>query len=165
MTRAPLVALALLAGCNAASEAPVANETNEVANAVAPAAPAANAAAGHEAAPAPGAAAVRTATTIPAFHGEWNADLAVCASGLNDARLRIGPRDLRFFRAWRRSAAQTEATPYITIDADFEGEGESWTRRVRLSLSSRRDALTMDGLTGSAALDDRPRKRSVSIAF
>ncbi|MDQ4087900.1 MAG: hypothetical protein M3177_07830 [Pseudomonadota bacterium] len=111
--------------------------------------------------PAPAAAAADPAPPPPAeepgiipatFHGEWNRELAHCGTGLNDSALRIEPRAMRFYES-RGDVIRVRRTGErsVSVEASFQGEGESWTETVRLTLSPRSDQLSVG--------QDRMRRR------
>lgn len=98
---------------------------------------------GHAAAPAapapePAGKAADDPATIPdAFRGEWNRNLAHCGTGLNDSAMRVEPRALRFYESIGRvTGVSREEERTVTVSADFEGEGETWSDRIRLTLSA-----------------------------
>ena len=86
----------------------------------------------------------RTVTTIPApFRGEWNAVLADCGTDLSDSALRISARDMAFYESVGQVSLVTETGPReIAVKARFTGEGETWTRDVRMQLSQDGQTLT-----------------------
>lgn len=88
-------------------------------------------------------------TVIPAaFTEEWNSDLKDCGTALNDSRLRIEPKRLRFYE---NDAAITRVTlknsRAATVEASFAGEGETWNDKVYMVLSRSGADLTIDGFT------------------
>jgi hypothetical protein len=91
--------------------------------------------------------------TIPAaFHGEWNAQLEHCGTGLNDSAMRIEPRVMRFYESRGDVIRVTRnGERSVSVEANFQGEGETWTETVRLTLSPEDGRLT----TG----EDAPRLR------
>ena len=102
--------------------------------------------------PASPAAAEQTDIIPTTFQGEWNRRLDHCGTGLNDSALRVEPRVMRFYESRgdvRRVARTGERA--ASIEADFEGEGETWSETVQLTLSADGEQLT----TGS----DEPRRR------
>ena len=134
--------LALLAGCGDGRDLPDTGAENVI---LPPEASPATNAANASAAAGPSAAA-EAPTDIPeAYRGEWNADLTACGSGLSDSRLRIGARSLAFHEsaAEVRRVERVDART-IRVEADFQGEGERWSRTVQFRLSPEGDRLVMD---------------------
>ena len=129
-----LAAMLLLAGCRQAANeaAPVVNDAGVPANA---------AAASAEASAANGQAEATeevVADRIPAaFHGAYDRDGAACESPGSEERLRISADALHFHESIgevRSVSAQRDRT--ISVEADFQGEGESWRNILRLSLGA-----------------------------
>ena len=87
------------------------------------------------------------AAIIPArFHGEWNADLSACGTGLSETRLRIDAARLTFYESIgmvRR--VEIESEQVVDVTAEYRGEGETWTDERRLSLSPDGASLTVTG--------------------
>jgi hypothetical protein len=89
------------------------------------------------AAPAP----ARLATSIPAaLQGRWGLAPADCTSALGDAKglLVINPTELRFYesRAVPSAGAEVRADS-IRGNFRFTGEGQTWTRFLRLERNGR----------------------------
>lgn len=91
------------------------------------------------------------AVAIPtAFRGEWNSDLAACGTGLNDSRLRIEPRQVRFYESDAAVTRLEQPSPRaLRVTASFAGEGETWTDSFTLVLSRSGDELTIEGASRS----------------
>ena len=147
-TAAPLLAALILAACSAEGGAP-GEGTDTVAvgdvageDAAAPPSDVPPPAVDDEAKSDPEAAAI-----IPArFHGEWNADLSACGTGLSETRLRIDAARLTFYESIgmvRR--VEIESEQVVDVTAEYRGEGETWTDERRLSLSPDGDSLTITG--------------------
>lgn len=82
------------------------------------------------------------------FRGEWNTALRDCGTGRNDSRLIVEPRAVRFYESRGEvTAVRREGPRAITVEARYRGEGETWNRATRMSLSRDGEALTIDGLT------------------
>lgn len=103
----------------------------------------------HPAAPTPPAnitAGPVIATTIPAsFHGEWQFAEAECGTAA-EGRLIVSAAALSFHEsigAVRRVRSIDDEA--ITVEADFEGEGEAWQADHRLDLSDGGRRLTFAG--------------------
>ena len=75
---------------------------------------------------------------IPAaFVGVYDRDGAACASAGSEERLEVSPVALHFHESIgevRSVSAESDRT--ISVEADFQGEGESWRNRLRLSLGA-----------------------------
>ena len=132
----PVAAILLLAGCQqAANEAAPAENGISASNALVPP-PAANSAGKAQegnavwAEPEP--------VIIPAaFIGVYDRDAVACASAGSEERLRISPLALHFHEsAGEVRSIRTESDRTIAVEADFQGEGESWRNILRLSLSA-----------------------------
>lgn len=82
------------------------------------------------------------------FLGEWNADLSDCGTGLNDSRLRIEPKRVRFYES---DAAVQRVTVLgrraIRVTASFVGEGQTWTDKIEFELSQAGDSLSSGDFT------------------
>jgi len=94
--------------------------------------------------------------TIPrVFVGLFDRDPAACAASASEYRLEIDPFFLQFHeslgdvRDVRRETANS-----IEVDADFEGEGENWSRILELSLGAD-GALTVTQPDGSRLVRTR----------
>jgi len=110
------------------------------------------------AAPASSATASSTgavAAGLPAgFLGVWDANPACPAT--SDTRLTVSAADLTFFES---SAAIKKVTAKSSneavVDADFSGEGETWSRSLHLKLSDDGKLLTTDEGTDKAVIRTR----------
>jgi hypothetical protein len=75
------------------------------------------------------------------FRGEWNVDLAECGTGMNDSRLVIEARTLRFYETSGPILRVEQASAQeVAITAALSGEGEGpsqTTSRFRLSADGR----------------------------
>ncbi len=83
--------------------------------------------------------------TIPAaFHGRWDRDAAACAAPATSIEgVTIGPRELRFHESVGTATGVTPIDGGVRIDAAYEGEGERWTTRQRLTIAG--NTLTIAG--------------------
>ena len=83
------------------------------------------------------AAAAESQKAVPTrFHGEWNADLEHCGTGLNDTRLRISADRIRFYESGGPvRAVVTQGEFDLAIISELSGEGQVWLsyRHFRLS--------------------------------
>lgn len=151
----------LLGRMSASGGAPVAEKPAQVDNSAIPAADSstggkallpAPAAAAPPATPYAPAAAEKAGLIPAAFHGEWNRELEHCGTGLNDSALRIEPRSMHFYES-RGDVTRITRTGdrTVAIEASFQGEGETWSETVQLTLSPDGEQLT----TGT----DQPRRR------
>lgn len=94
------------------------------------------------AAPAEGPAAA--APTIPdAFHGVYDQSKEGCVRP-SEYRLTVSANELRFHESIGtvRAVTATSATE-LSVDSDYQGEGETWRNRRRLVLDG--DRLTVSG--------------------
>lgn len=84
---------------------------------------------------------------IPArFHGEWNADPDACGTGSSESRLRISADRIRFYESVGVvEDVDIESDRVITVEARYQGEGDTWSDERRLSLSSDGSSLTVSG--------------------
>ncbi|QAY75224.1 hypothetical protein [Sphingosinicella sp. BN140058] len=82
------------------------------------------------------------------FAGEWNVNLAHCGTDLNDSRVRIEPRRIRFYESVGEVTKVTaRSADDVTVSARFAGEGETWTASHRMILSPSGADLTIDDVT------------------
>lgn len=110
--------------------------------------PAAPATAEPPAPPAP----VAQATLPAGFLGRWAADAAACAVTGHESRLVVSPTDLTFHESIGRIRGVVAAGDRVAdVTADFEGEGETWSRDMRLSLSADDQTLTIEYPDGDAS--------------
>jgi hypothetical protein len=87
------------------------------------------------------------AEAIPAaFRGMWDKDEVACGSPAGEYRLEVAADALRFHEsiATVRNVAIGDARR-ISVEADWQGEGESWRNRRELSLSPDGRVLTVTG--------------------
>lgn len=127
---------ALLAACGSPEAEPGANL------AVAPSAAAQAPATRSEPPPLPTA----TARTIPAaMLGVYDASLEACGTS-SDARLTVSANELRFHESIGtvRKVTATGADA-VTVEADYQGEGESWQNARELRLGDGGASLTVSG--------------------
>lgn len=92
----------------------------------------------------PIAAAAQAPTTVPKpFRGEWNATLEDCGTGMNDSRLIIGARDVRYYESGGRVlAAVTRGRFELALVLELSGEGETWMTTAQYALSPDGKKLT-----------------------
>ncbi|MDP2259808.1 MAG: hypothetical protein Q8J89_08855 [Caulobacter sp.] len=90
------------------------------------------------------AEAKRAPGAIPeAFRGRWARDPEGCVVG-GETRLVVEIDRLMFHESQGVvRALSTSPTNEVTIEADFEGEGESWSRKLRMVLSEDGQTLTI----------------------
>lgn len=83
--------------------------------------------------------------TLPiAFRGFWTGLDDDCGDARSDKRLMIGPKELRFYESVGKVTAVKQAGPFaVVVDANFEGEGQSWSRQQKLTLSKDKARLTI----------------------
>lgn len=98
------------------------------------------------AAPAPPSEAAPRAAAIPAaFHGVFDRDLGTCANR-SVYRLVVSADSLRFHESVGRVRSVARDGPNsISVAADYQGEGDSWSATQRLRLSDDGDRLTIAG--------------------
>jgi hypothetical protein len=92
------------------------------------------------------AAPARTAKAIPAaFHGTYDQSAETCARP-SEYRLNVSAGELRFHESIGavRSVA-IEGPDTVSVDADFQGEGESWRAVQRLARDGDRLTISGDG--------------------
>ncbi|MGE4322246.1 MAG: hypothetical protein AB7E60_04375 [Sphingobium sp.] len=83
-----------------------------------------------------------------ALRGRWGGADAQCGDGADPLNLRVTPDSLIFHESVGTVTAVAPADDGgLWVDADFTGEGESWTRRLllRASADGRRLTITNDG--------------------
>ena len=85
--------------------------------------------------------------TIPErFHGEWNGDLVACGTGSSETRLRISADQIRFYESVGVVRnVEVESDRVVVVDAEYTGEGETWSDRRRLMLAGDGESLTVGG--------------------
>ena len=98
--------------------------------------------------PKPSGIALRPALIPSAFRGQWNTRVQDCGTGLNDSRLKIDARRIRFYESdgeVRRVILHNSRA--ITVTGSYSGEGQVWDRTDQLVLSrSGRDlTITSEG--------------------
>ncbi len=83
--------------------------------------------------------------TLPiAFRGFWTGLDDDCGDARSDKRLMIGPKELRFYESVGKVTAVKQAGPFaVVVDANFEGEGQSWSRQQKLTVSNDKTHLTI----------------------
>lgn len=103
--------------------------------------------------PKPPSATVTDQSRLPAaFLGEWTGVNADCADKAADMHLAITPRALQFYESQGTIVGVAQASPRaVRIDASYEGEGQSWTRKQTLTLSDGGDRLTITDEDSSVA--------------
>lgn len=91
--------------------------------------------------------------TLPAgFVGRWAADSAACAVTGHESRLVVSPEELAFHESIGRIRSVVATGDRVAdVTADFEGEGETWSRDMRLSLSADDLTLTIQYPDGDAS--------------
>lgn len=101
---------------------------------------------------APAAPAEPAEAALPAsFQGRWAADAAACAAEGHESRLVIDAKALRFHESVGEIRNIVLDGPSdATITADYQGEGESWSRTQRLTLSADGQTLTLNDPDGGA---------------
>lgn len=85
-------------------------------------------------------------TTLPApFIGEWDASLEGCDAEYSDMHLTVSAGNMRF---WESDGSPTtieqDGINAIIVAADFSGEGETWTRKLRMALADAGETLMID---------------------
>ena len=128
------VAILLLAGCQQpANEAAPAENAISAANASA--APAESDAVGNGP---EGNTVWMIQAPIPGrFHGFYDRDRVACASAGSEERLQVSAESLRFHESIGQvRGISPEDDGAILVEADFQGEGESWRNILRLSLGA-----------------------------
>jgi hypothetical protein len=108
--------------------------------------------------PQPTAQAVEPGTIPAAFHGVWDNEAGTCDPA-SDMRMEIGARSITFYESHGTVTAATTGAPgVVEIDLAMEGEGDTWTQRMQLSL---------DGEDADAGLlvryDDDEAQRSTGV--
>lgn len=82
-----------------------------------------------------------------AFHGTWDTDASACAGDSSDMRLNVTRDRLRFYESTGRiKSVAPWGENQIRVDADFEGEGDVWSRTLTMALSNQAATLTIDGV-------------------
>lgn len=90
-------------------------------------------------------ATIDTPGTLPAaFRGQWTGTTEECGNPRSDLYLALRPKEMRFYESIGAITAVEQVAPdAIIVDADYQGEGQSWTRRQKLSLSADGTLLTV----------------------
>ena len=94
--------------------------------------------------PKPSGIKLKMARIPQSFWGEWNTNLLECGTGLNDTRLLIDARRVRFYESdgeVRRVIFHNSRA--ITVTGSYSGEGQVWDRTDQLVLSRSRNDLTI----------------------
>lgn len=101
---------------------------------------------GAAARPAPAPAPDRPSAAIPApFHGVYDASREACGRP-SDGRLTVTSGALRFHESIGTVRGVTAAgAGAVTVEADYQGEGESWRSVRELRLAEGGDGLTISG--------------------
>ncbi|MEQ5787536.1 hypothetical protein J3454_06485 [Erythrobacter sp. NFXS35] len=85
---------------------------------------------------------VASGDIVPArFHGVWDAAKGTCDPA-SDLRVEIGPDRIEFYESAGEVTGVIEENGRIMADLALQGEGETWTNRLALSLDG--DRLTLD---------------------
>ncbi len=139
----PLALLALTAACGRADEA-LNNTVDQALPNVMEAPPATNGVTMTD----PGLNEVATADKadlVPvALQGRWTGTADDCANAAAELELKVTPNQLLFHESVGTiRAVKPQADGRIAVDADFTGEGESWTRRLMLHPSADGARLTV----------------------
>jgi hypothetical protein len=126
------LSLWLLAGLIAGCGSPSTQEANNQADPAAPAPP-------------PSAEGSPSAAIPAAFRGVFDRDREACAAR-SVYRLIVSADSLRFHESLGRvRSVAVDGPNAISVAADYEGEGDSWSATQRLSLSGDGDRLTIVG--------------------
>jgi hypothetical protein len=123
---------------SAALDAPIGNDTPTPADVDAGAPPSTPA-------PPRQQATIDTPGTLPAaFRGQWTGTTEDCGDRRSDLYLSLGPREMRFYESVGAvTAVEQVGADAIIVDAGYQGEGQSWSRRQKLSLSADGTLLTV----------------------
>lgn len=141
-----MLALCGLAACQPA-RAPDIAKTPDIVSAPDLESPAAKVVAPSPVVPAPALFSVSDGqTTLPApFAGTWDASPEVCGWDYSDMRLVVDAGNMRF---WESDGSPTtieqDGVNAIIVAADFSGEGETWTRKLRMALADAGETLMID---------------------
>lgn len=80
------------------------------------------------------------------FHGEWNADLSACGTGLSDSRVRIEASRVLFYESVAEvKSVAAEGPANLKVTGTFSGEGRTWRETFSMRLSRSGDTLIIDG--------------------
>ena len=89
-------------------------------------------------------ASARTVSIPVRFQGEYDSALRYCGTGLSDMRLRISATKIRFYESEGTvKSILTQANGELTIMAEYNGEGETWTDVDQFALSRDGRQLTV----------------------
>lgn len=96
--------------------------------------------------PAPAEAKPIAAAAIPSsFHGVYDASVEACARP-SDARLTVSEQELRFHESIGTVRTVVPAgAGSVSVEADYQGEGESWRSVRELRLGGGGSTLTISG--------------------
>lgn len=88
---------------------------------------------------------VVSANIIPdGFLGLWTGIDVRCGDRSSALRLKVEPDTLRFYESVGTVTAVSQAgADAIMVDARYEGEGQTWSRKQRLTVSTDRSLLTV----------------------
>jgi len=79
-----------------------------------------------------------------AFRGKWTGKGQNCADARSDMMLTAGATELRFYESVGTLISVEGAGPgAIIVTAKYEGEGQSWTQRQKLTLSNDGNRLSI----------------------
>jgi hypothetical protein len=86
----------------------------------------------------PVVAAAQASTSVPKqFQGEWNSNLEHCGTGLNDSRLIIREKEVRYFESGGPVLAAVPRGRFeLALVLELSGEGSSWMTTMQYNLSS-----------------------------
>jgi hypothetical protein len=97
------------------------------------------------------------------LHGEWNAGIKFCGTGLSDKRLRISANKVRYYESeGTPKAILTQMNGEITVMIEvqeFTGDEVVWSRMDQFALSADGQKLTMR----MAADDQTPQINEVLV--
>jgi hypothetical protein len=90
-------------------------------------------------------ATIDTPGTLPAaFRGQWTGTTEECGNRRSDLYLSLEAREMRFYESLGAvTAVEQIGADTIIVNASYEGEGQSWSRRQKLSLSADGTLLTV----------------------
>lgn len=76
------------------------------------------------------------------FLGAWNFALEDCNVAASEGRLVIAPERIEYYESVATIESVSGAPRSIIVEAEFTGEGESWTERLAYELNAAGDRLT-----------------------